>query len=196
MANERDLPLVVYEGLNYYYPWANDRLHTFIIEGVPEKVEAFFAHGIRYVFYLQRNASDPKDAVKQLVKEAALVVTDNYPCFIVPTHNNRLSEFESPVYSVDANCMLPLAAFTREEFAARTIRPKINRLLPDAPRRIVTPAVRKAKPGLAVECPETTVTADEVSTLVSECDIDPFGKALAVISRRYCCRAEEVKTFC
>lgn len=36
-ANERKLPLIVYEGLKYYYPWASDRLHTFILEGVEEK---------------------------------------------------------------------------------------------------------------------------------------------------------------
>ena len=28
MANTRRLPLVVYEGLKYYYPWASDRFHT------------------------------------------------------------------------------------------------------------------------------------------------------------------------
>ena len=37
MANERQLPLVVYEGLTFSYPWANDRFHTFILEGVAEK---------------------------------------------------------------------------------------------------------------------------------------------------------------
>jgi len=40
-ANLRKIPLVVYEGLKYYYPWANDRIHTFILEGVEEKRKAF-----------------------------------------------------------------------------------------------------------------------------------------------------------
>src|SRR5215204_7790832 len=56
-ANELKLPLVVYEGLKYYYPWANDRMHTFILEGVEEKYEAFAKQGIRYVFYLQQDKS-------------------------------------------------------------------------------------------------------------------------------------------
>ena len=60
MANERRLPLVVYEGLKYYYPWANDRLHTFILEGVAEKRAEFARRGVRYVFYLQRNERDPR----------------------------------------------------------------------------------------------------------------------------------------
>ena len=40
-ANELRLPLVVYEGLKYYYPWASDRIHTFILEGVEETRVAF-----------------------------------------------------------------------------------------------------------------------------------------------------------
>src|SRR5215510_12330249 len=62
-ANERGLPLVVYEGLKYYYPWASDRIHTFILEGVEEKYREFAERGIRYIFYLQRNKKDPKNTV-------------------------------------------------------------------------------------------------------------------------------------
>src|SRR4028119_1858513 len=54
-ANERKLPLVVYEGLKFYYPWASDRFHTYILEGVEEKRREFERLGIKYVFYLQKN---------------------------------------------------------------------------------------------------------------------------------------------
>src|SRR5215212_10711889 len=59
-ANELNLPLVVYEGLKYYYPWASDRIHTFILEGVEEKRLEFERLGIRYIFYLQKNNDSPK----------------------------------------------------------------------------------------------------------------------------------------
>ncbi len=36
MANQAGLPLLVYEGLTCDYPYASDRLHTFILEGVPD----------------------------------------------------------------------------------------------------------------------------------------------------------------
>jgi len=52
LANDQNLPLVVYEGLKYYYPWANDRIHTFILEGVEEKKCEFAELRIRYVFYI------------------------------------------------------------------------------------------------------------------------------------------------
>ena len=63
-----NLPLVVYEGLKFYYPWANDRLHTFILEGVEEKRREFEKMGIRYVFYLQNDKNAPKQTVKKLAK--------------------------------------------------------------------------------------------------------------------------------
>src|ERR1041385_7838690 len=103
MANEHRLPLVVYEGLKFYYPWANDRLTTFILEGVAEKQAEFSERGIRYIFYLQRNARDPKHNVAQLAREAALLVTDDYPCFIIPEHNERVAQLNRQVFAVDAN---------------------------------------------------------------------------------------------
>ena len=68
-ANERRLPLVVYEGLKFYYPWASDRLHTFILEGVAEKRAAFEKRGIKYVFYLQKDAHAPKDTVARIARD-------------------------------------------------------------------------------------------------------------------------------
>ena len=115
MANERQLPLVVYEGLKFYYPWASDRIHTFILEGVAEKQAEFSQRGIRYVFYLQRNKRDPRNTVAKLAREAALLVTDDYPCFIIPEHNERIAELNLPVYAVDANGMVPLSALAKEE---------------------------------------------------------------------------------
>src|SRR6185369_14672735 len=172
MANERRLPLVVYEGLQFYYPWASDRFHTFILEGVAEKQAEFSERGIRYLFYLQRNKRDAKHTVARLAREAVLLVTDDYPCFIIPEHNTRVAELNLPVYAVDANGMVPLSALPKEEFAAYTIRPKIQRLLPDLPRSITTPHLDVQKPSLEIDCPETHVSPNNIAELVSQCDID------------------------
>jgi len=172
LANDRNLPLVVYEGLKFYYPWASDRIHTFILEGVAEKEAEFAERGIRYVFFLQRHSRDPKNTVAAIAKRAALLVTDDYPCFIIPEHNATAAELDLPVYAVDANGIIPLSSIPKEEFAARTIRPKLNRLLPDAPRRIVTPTLKTQSIGFDVDCPETKVTDKNIAELVSQCDID------------------------
>ncbi|HVF88114.1 MAG TPA: deoxyribodipyrimidine photo-lyase [Pyrinomonadaceae bacterium] len=175
MANERKLPLVVYEGLKYYYPWANDRLHTFILEGVAEKRAEFERRGVRYVFYLQRNERDPRDTVVRLANDAALVVTDDFPCFIIPKHNLRISErARVPVYAVDSNGIIPLSAFDKEEFAARTIRPKVKRLLPQYLESPADVRVAHKAPDLEINCPEEThvTAASNIAELVAGCAID------------------------
>ena len=172
-ANELKLPLVVYEGLKYYYQWASDRLHTFILEGVEEKRLEFEKLGIRYVFYLQKDASSPKQTVAALAKDAALIVTDEFPCFIIPEHNRRIAErAEIRVFAVDSNGIIPMSKFDKEEYAAYTIRPKINKLLDNYLKplhfeNVVIPSI-----GLEIDCPETDVTAATICKLVSECDID------------------------
>jgi len=173
LANERDLPLVVYEGLKFYYPWANDRIHTFILEGVAEKRAEFERRGIRYLFYLQRNENDPRDTVSRLAADAAFLVTDDYPCFIIPEHNKRIVEkVDIPVFAVDSNGVIPLSCYTKEEYAAYTIRPKIRKLLPDYLKRSRTPRLKHNSLGLKVDCPETEVTETNIPDLVAQCCID------------------------
>jgi deoxyribodipyrimidine photo-lyase len=172
-ANERRLPLVVYEGLKFYYPWASDRIHTFILEGVEEKRRAFEKLGIRYVFYLQKNDDSPKRTVARLAKDAALIVTDDFPCFIIPQHNAAIvRKAEIPVYAVDSNGVVPLSKFEKEEFAARTIRPKIKRLLPDYLKPFREEKVIVRAGDLKIDCPETIVEAKNIAPLVAECAID------------------------
>lgn len=172
-ANELRLPLVVYEGLKYYYPWASDRLHTFILEGVEERRREFAELGIRYVFYLQKDRSDPRQVVAALARNAALIVTDDFPCFIIPEHNRRVAErADVPVYAVDSNGIIPMSKFVKEEYAAYTIRPKIHKLLPAYLKPYADDHVEIDSTGIEVECPDTTVTEENIGELVAACDVD------------------------
>ena len=177
-ANELKLPLVVYEGLKYYYPWASDRLHTFILEGVEQKKMEFERLGIRYIFYLQKDEDSPKQTIARLTKEAACIVTDDFPCFIIPEHNRRIAELSCvPVYLVDSNGIIPMCKFDKEEYAAYTIRPKIKKLLPNYLKPFAEDSVEIDGSELEVDCPDTTVTSENIPTLVAECDIDHSVKS-------------------
>ncbi len=172
-ANERQLPLVVYESLKFYYPWANDRIHTFILEGVAEKREAFAQLGIRYVFYLQKNKHSPKQTVKKIAKDAALIVTDDFPCFIIPDHNAAIvKQANIPVFAVDSNGIIPMSKFEKEEYAAYTIRPKIRKILDDYFVPFEEEKIKIKQPDLEVDCPDTLVNTKNIAQLVAECDID------------------------
>lgn len=142
-ANALKLPVLVYHGLRSDYPHASDRLHAFVLEGARELPARFEAMGIRYVFYLERSAEKARrrKVLLELLEDAALVVTDLFPTFVVPAHNAALARAARvAAVAVDGNGVVPLREMTKEEWAARTIRPKIHRLMPEhfrAPERVV-----------------------------------------------------------
>ena len=104
-ANALGLPLLVYHGLRPDYPWASDRLHSFILESVAELYRRFEERGIPYAFYLDPTGGPrpgPSPLV-ELARRAALVVTDFYPTFIVPRQTRALRDkVEAPVIAVDS----------------------------------------------------------------------------------------------
>ncbi len=132
LANQAGLPVLFYEGLTYDYPYASDRLTGFILEGVPDTEAALKRLGIGYLFYFRRRRSDPNDILYRLAKDAAAVVTDDYPLFPARGYNASVPpKLDVPYYAVDSSCVVPMSRFEKREYAAYTIRPKMKRLLPE-----------------------------------------------------------------
>lgn len=171
-ANELKLPVLYYEGLTCTYREANDRLHTFILEGVPETARRLALRGIGYCFYLRRRKSDANDILYRLAASAACVVTDDYPTFIAAGHNASVPDkLKIAFEAVDSSCIVPMNVLVKREYAAYTIRPKITKLLQEylEPCPDLDPAMRWGSPA-----PEfhTTVTAANIASLVAACEIN------------------------
>jgi deoxyribodipyrimidine photo-lyase len=132
LANRARLPVLFYEGLTYDYPHSSDRLSAFILDGVPETNRQLQRLGIGYVFYHRRRPGDPNNVLYRLTKDAAAVVTDDYPLWPPRVFNPRVaSKLDIPYYAVDSSCIVPMCRFEKREYAAYTIRPKIKKLLPE-----------------------------------------------------------------
>jgi deoxyribodipyrimidine photo-lyase len=169
LANQRGLPLLFYEGLTCTYPYASDRFHTFLLEAVPETAKRAAALGLGYVFHLRKRRADANDTLYRLAAEAAAVVTDDYPTFIAADHNRRVpSKIDVPYYVVDSSCIVPMAHFNKQEYAAYTIRPKIHKVLAEH-MRPVPPIRLKQKWTGPVTC---DVTDENIPALVASCEID------------------------
>ncbi len=172
VANERQLPLLFYEGLTCTYREANDRLHTFVLEGVEETERRLAKLGIGYVFYLRRRKSDPNDVLYRLAERAAAVITDDYPTFIAAGHNARVPQKLDVAYTaVDSSCIVPMSKFEKREYAAYTIRPKIRRMLPDYFKPAEPVRVKRKWRG-KIPAFHTHVTAAGIPALVASCEID------------------------
>ena len=83
-ARSLDIPLVVVEALGLNHRWASARFHQFIIEGMENNAAAFAEAGIQYIPFLEKSPGDSKGFVEAASQEAALIVTDEWPCFITP----------------------------------------------------------------------------------------------------------------
>jgi deoxyribodipyrimidine photo-lyase len=78
-----------------------------------------------------------------------------------------------PVFAVDANGLIPLSKLTKEEFAARTIRPKIHRLLPDYVNFRPDPQLKFPASALEIDnTEEAFFTDNEIPALTAACAID------------------------
>src|ERR1700761_5735638 len=109
LANRHGLPLLYYEGLTCSYEYANDRLHTFMLEGVPETARRLKSAGIGYVFYLRKTKNESNHVFYDLAGDAAAVVTDDYPAFIARQHNGRVPQkVDVAYYVVDSSCIVPM----------------------------------------------------------------------------------------
>jgi deoxyribodipyrimidine photo-lyase len=174
LANERMLPLLVYEALTCSYPYANDRIHRFILEGVPENAKRMRALGAGYLFYLRRRKGEPNDMLYRLSKNASAVVTDDYPTFVAAKHNpSAAAKMPCPFYVVDSSCIVPMAKFDKREYAAYTIRPKIHKLLPQYLKAFEMPKLARHWEGdVAFADFHTEVEEREIPSLVASCDID------------------------
>jgi deoxyribodipyrimidine photo-lyase len=171
-ANEWRLPVLVYEGLTCSYREANDRIHTFILEGVPEASRRLSARGIGYCFHLRRKRSDQNDILYRLAAGAACVVTDDYPVFIAAAHNRSVpAKLDVAFEAVDSSCIVPMQLFSKREYAAYTIRPKIHRLLPAHLKPCPEPAVEVRWSGPRPEF-HTEVAPGSIPSLVASCEID------------------------
>src|SRR5690242_7214116 len=90
-ANELGKPLVVYEGLRLDYPWASARLHRFILEGMRDNQMTASRSGFTYWPFVETPRAKARGLLTKLAARAALVITDDFPCFIIPKQSHALA---------------------------------------------------------------------------------------------------------
>jgi deoxyribodipyrimidine photo-lyase len=121
-------PLVVYEGLRLGYPWASRRLHRFVLDGMRDNAERARALGLSYWPFVETPQAPGRGLLHRLATRAAAVVSDDFPCFVIPAHSEALARrSEAPVFAVDANSVVPLSLLGPPVSAAAHLRPRIHK---------------------------------------------------------------------
>ena len=84
LARELRKPLVVLEALRIGYPWASDRFHRFVLDGMADNERALAGRGALYYPYVEPRPGAGSGLLQALGAAACAVVTDDYPAFFLP----------------------------------------------------------------------------------------------------------------
>ena len=145
-GNRLEKPVVVFFGLHPGYPRANRRHYSFLIDGLAETRDRVEARGAFFLF-----RPYPEHDLIGVCEELR-------PCLVIGDENplrepegwrrSAAKRLAVTFLTVDADVIVPSESFPKEEYAARTIRPKINRLLDQYLRPLSNPTARYRSPEL------------------------------------------------
>lgn len=127
LANELKLPPVVCMGIMDDYPQANLRHYAFLMQGLGDVAANLEKRGIRFV----TRHGHPQAVAVELAKDAAVVVVDRgYTRHQRAWFDHVADTSPVRVDQVEGDVVVPVDVVSdKHEYAARTIRPKINRYL-------------------------------------------------------------------
>jgi len=165
LCRELGRPLLVLEPLRLDYPWASDRLHAFVLQGMADNAAAFAAAGVAYHPYVEPRPGAARGLLEALAARACAVVTDLFPSFFLPRMvAAAAARLPVGLEVVDGNGLLPIEAVPRAPLTAHAFRRALQRLLPGhlgalpSARPLRNPVLRGARlpPGVASRWPRAS----------------------------------------
>jgi deoxyribodipyrimidine photo-lyase len=132
-------PLMIFEALRCGYPWASERLHRFVIDGMAYNAAACAQVNVAYYPYVEPCAGAGRGLLEEFAARACVVVTDEFPCFFLPRMVAAAGKkLAVKLEAVDSNGLLPLRAAEQVFSRAFDFRRYLQRSL--APHLSVFPA--------------------------------------------------------
>ncbi len=129
VANKSQLPLLLLFVFDINFPEANQRHFAFMIEGLKELEKSLKSQGIRIIF----KQGDMMSEVVKLAKDASILISDYGYLRIQRVCRDKVaSQIKIPFYCFESDIVVPVEITSnKQEYMARTIRPKIERELED-----------------------------------------------------------------
>ncbi len=139
-AREWRKPLVILEALRCDYPWASDRLHHFVIDGMADHAAALAPTPVAYHPYVEPALGAGKGLLAALAADACVVVTDDFPSFFIPHMIEAAGRsIDARLEAVDANGLLPMRGTDKVFLTAFSFRSYLQGAFRDALAHWVEP---------------------------------------------------------
>ncbi len=138
--------VVVVFGLMDDYPEANLRHYVFMLEGLKEVSEKLVDRNIKFIL----EKGQPSDVAKKYAKDASLLICDRGYLKHQKKWRKEVAEnVDCKMFQVECDVIVPIeTASEKEEYAARTIRPKLHEHLDTFKEEIPTLKVSKSSKNL------------------------------------------------
>ena len=131
-ATELGKPLVILEALRVGYPWASDRLHQFILDGMRAHRTHFEARNVVYFPYVEPEEGAGRGLLAAVASKACVVVSDDYPSFFIPKMQQAAAKkIDARLELVDSNGLLPMRATEKVFSRAFDFRRFLQKALPE-----------------------------------------------------------------
>jgi deoxyribodipyrimidine photo-lyase len=140
LGNELGKPVVIFFAPVPFYPHSNARHYAFLVDGVPDIAAGAERRGVGFVL-----RAYPNHKLMKFCEEVhpAIVVGDENPMREPEGWRLRVTrQIKVPLWTVDADVVVPSKLLLKEQFAARTMRPRLHKLMPDF---LVQPGNPKAR---------------------------------------------------
>jgi len=122
-ANKLGKPLLILEAFSCDYQWATDRSHTFMMQGMKEHLDYANDQDLNYVSFVEEKPGQYENLLKDLASNASVLVTDEYPVFIMRKRNEQYpKELDIPYITVDSNGLIPLGLTDKDPYSAYFFR--------------------------------------------------------------------------
>ena len=127
LANEHNKPLIVVECLASGHRWANDRIHTFVLQGMIDNRKLFENTSVTYVPYVETKKNQARGLLHSFSTNAVAVVIDDFPTYMPRDVAKRAKNLaECSVRCIDSNGIIPIRAPERSFSTAHSFRRYIH----------------------------------------------------------------------
>lgn len=173
-ANKLNRPVVVVFGLTDNYPQANLRHYHFMLTGLHEVKQSLNKNGIMFII----KHCSPELAAIEMSNKASITIVDagwtkaqqKWRKFVAGKINCLLEE-------VETNLIVPISLVSdKENFSARTLRPRINSKLPDYLVKLKSNPVKHKSLDMRFESFEIENIEDALAKLKIDGSVKPIKK--------------------
>jgi deoxyribodipyrimidine photo-lyase len=129
IGNELRKPVVVFFAPVPFYPNANLRHYSFLAGGIADIASGLKTRDVGLVFRFY-----PDHSLLKFCEEVSpcIVIGDENPMREPEQWRQKAAKLlKVPLWTVDADVVVPSKLLLKEQFAARTIRPRVHKLLPE-----------------------------------------------------------------